>query len=372
MLLIPDKMDKCVLCMKRFLKSQQKITCCICNNNCHIKCANVAHENVNPDWFCQICIKSILPFGTLCDDELEILLSGLTDRLFGIYNNCKNMTFESVARSQSNKFNFDEDINSDTNFYSCINASCNYYTDEEFNDKMRDSLPNYGLTMIHLNCRSLVKHFGEIRNFLRNIILKFDIVALSETWLIPDQHDLNDYKLKYEGYTMYSTSRTTKNGGGVALYINDAFACDRIPNISVAIDDCMESIFVKVKIQNNLKVNVGCLYRAPNTNILRFNDELQNILETVKQSKVYICGDYNIDLLKYECHQNSKDFVNQLFSYGFYPLIKSPTRVTGTTSTLIDNIYTNEIGIKMENGIMVNDISSSAYFFFVGIQKCQT
>ena len=94
---------------------------------------------------------------------------------------------------------------------------------------------------------------------------------------------------------------------------------------------------------------MGWLYRAPNTNILRFTDELHNILETVKQTKVYMCGDYNIDLLKYDCHQNSKHFVNQLFSYGFYPLIKSPTDVTGITSTLIDNIYTNEVGIHLEN-----------------------
>jgi uncharacterized protein YuzB (UPF0349 family) len=86
-------------------------------------------------------------------------------------------------------------------------------------------------------------------------------------------------------------------------------------------------------------------------------------LETVKQTKVYICGDYNIDLLKYECHQNSKVFVNQMFSYGFYPLIQSPTRVTGTTSTLINNIYTNEIGIHMENGIMVNGISDHLPIF---------
>jgi hypothetical protein len=85
----------------------------------------------------------------------------------------------------------------------------------------------------------------------------------------------------------------------------------------------MESIFVKVKIQNNLKVNVGCLYRAPNTNIVRFTDELQNILEIVKQFKVYICGDYNIDLLKYECHQNSRDFVNQMFSVSTYKVTNS-------------------------------------------------
>ena len=29
------------------------------------------------------------------------------------------------------------------NFYSCINASCNYYTDEEFNDKMRVKLEDF-------------------------------------------------------------------------------------------------------------------------------------------------------------------------------------------------------------------------------------
>jgi len=57
----------------------------------------------------------------------------------------------------------------------------------------------------------------------------------------------------------------------------------------------MESIVVKI--QNNLKVNVGFLYRAPNTNILRFNDELQNILETVKQSEVYIFV-FRLSLLK--------------------------------------------------------------------------
>jgi len=228
--------------MKRFFKSQRKVTCCICNNNCHTKCANVADENWNSDWFCQICIQSILPFHILWDDELDILLDGL----FGIYNNCENMTFGSVARSQSDKFNFDKDFNSGMNVHHCINARCNYHTLEVFNDKMRNYLPKYGLTMIYLSCRSLVKHFGEIGNYMRNVILKFDMVALSESWLIPDQHDLNDYK--YEGYTMYSTSRTTRNGGGVALYINEAFACDTIPDISVAINDCIESIFVKVKI----------------------------------------------------------------------------------------------------------------------------
>ena len=81
---------------------------------------------------------------------------------------------------------------------------------------------------------------------------------------------------------MYSTARTTNNDGGLVLDINDAFAFDTIPDIQLAIDDCLESISVKVQMQNNLNINVGCFNRVPNTNILRLNDELPYILETVK------------------------------------------------------------------------------------------
>jgi len=76
-----------------------------------------------------------------------------------------------------------------------------------------------------------------------------------------------------------------------------------------------------------------------------------------------MCGDYNTDLLKYECHQISTGFSNQVFSYGFYPFIMSPTPVTGTTSTLIDNINTIEIGLHMENDIMINDVSDQLTIF---------
>ena len=50
-------------------------------------------------------------------------------------------------------------------------------------------------------------------------------------------------------------------------------------------------------------------------------------------------------------------FVNKLFSYGFFPHINTPTRVTGSTATLIDNIYTNEMSVNIEPGILINDIS---------------
>ena len=51
------------------------------------------------------------------------------------------------------------------------------------------------------------------------------------------------------------------------------------------------------------------------------------------------------------------EVILKLFSYGFFPHINTPTRVTGSTATLIDNIYTNEMSVNIEPGILINDIS---------------
>ena len=56
-----------------------------------------------------------------------------------------------------------------------------------------------------------------------------------------------------------------------------------------------------------------------------------------------LCGDFNIDLLKIENNQNYHQFYNMLCSFGFLPKIIQPTRVTDHHSTLIDNIFSNNL-----------------------------
>ena len=69
-------------------------------------------------------------------------------------------------------------------------------------------------------------------------------------------------------------------------------------------------------------------------------------------------GDFNIDLLKYNYCNFSTEFFNQFSSSGYRPLISKPIRITKSTATLIDNIFTNNLS-KTEhlNGILLNDIS---------------
>ena len=131
--------------------------------------------------------------------------------------------------------------------------------------------------------------------------------------------------------------------------------------MSKDIKDCMESVFVNVSLNSNLNIKIGCMYKAPNTDIPNFNDELFVMLEKIKHNKMYICGDFNIDLLKYDCHQNSRSFIDLFFSLGFYPLITKPTRITNSTSSLIDNIFTNEFIVQMNSGLLISMVSDGGH-----------
>ena len=46
-----------------------------------------------------------------------------------------------------------------------------------------------------------------------------------------------------------------------------------------------------------------------------------------------------------------------MFSLGYKPLINKPTRFTAYTSTLMDNIFTNELDLKHRSGVVIADIS---------------
>ena len=89
-------------------------------------------------------------------------------------------------------------------------------------------------------------------------------------------------------------------GGGVAIYVCDSLLnnCQSsdicLRNISYVDNDCFESIFIEL--HKHETINVGCMYRAPNTSISTFNDNLSFILGNLTSKIVHICGDYNTDL----------------------------------------------------------------------------
>ena len=77
-----------------------------------------------------------------------------------------------------------------------------------------------GLRIVHLNVRSLAKHYDELSVLFRD----YDMILLSETWL----NSSFDVKLlKMKGFVLYHQNRDLKiekRGGGLAIYMRSDIA----------------------------------------------------------------------------------------------------------------------------------------------------
>ena len=125
-----------------------------------------------------------------------------------------------------------------------------------------------------------------------------------------------------------------------------------------------ESLFIEVwrKKCDKQKYSIGNVYRLPRyplDDLASFTREFTDLLNIVRtRSKfVYVCRDYNIDRLKMNSNNDYCLFYENVLSSSFAPKITFPTRICDTTSTLIDNVYTNVIEKEHTCGILVRPIS---------------
>ena len=156
--------------------------------------------------------------------------------------------------------------------------------------------------------------------------------------------------------------------------IHDDFAYKELNKeiILSSTSNLFESQFVEIWQKTNVfqKYIIGNIYRLPSyigDDLTGFTDEYINILNLLRtRSKfVYLCGDYNIDILKICSNNLYNTFYENVMSCSFVPKITLPTRICDTTSTLIDNIYTNVLDKSHTSGILVRPLSDHQMYFCV-------
>ena len=80
-------------------------------------------------------------------------------------------------------------------------------------------------------------------------------------------------------------------------------------------------------------------------------------------------GDFNINLVNYDSHPETNDFINLMVSHYLLPHILHPARVIDHSATIIDNIFFNALEFDTLSGNLLTKISDHFPQFLV-IKKC--
>ena len=77
-----------------------------------------------------------------------------------------------------------------------------------------------------------------------------------------------------------------------------------------------------------------------------------------------IC-DFNINILNCDSDKDTTDFVDTIYASLLYATINTPTRITATSKTLIDNIFYNDFTKKVTPGNIATSISDHLTQFLI-------
>lgn len=100
-------------------------------------------------------------------------------------------------------------------------------------------------------------------------------------------------------------------------------------------------MWIKIGINNKI-ILFGTIYRLPNTDFGSFLEYFKNFLATIytDYDRIVCGGDFNVDLLNPTDTKVGK-LESMMDSFSLKQVISEPTRVSATSCTLIDLIFTN-------------------------------
>ena len=195
-----------------------------------------------------------------------------------------------------NDFDMDEKlVNAINSKYYDISELCNVYSSKS------------SFSLFHSNLRSLSKHIEELQILLRSAKIPFDIIGVSETKEQVDKGFLTNVNLY--GYDFYSQP-SNASAGGVAIYIKSSLNYVIRDDLNRTEDE-FECIWVEIKNSKCQNILCCCAYRHPNSETQKFLDYIESTLSMAKKEKklLFIMGDFNFNLLNYESHTETNDFL---------------------------------------------------------------
>ena len=191
------------------------------------------------------------------------------------------------------------------------------------------------LRIENLNIRHILPKIDDIRIVLSNEQGPA-LLGLCETFLCKNNPDAQ--LTTKDGFNFLRKDRSDvqdKSGGGLLFYYKQSLQVTRRNYLEIS---NIESIWAEVSLPNSRSFLICTVYRPPSThaNWLDLFEEELSIAQTTGL-EFLLMGDFNIDIAS--CTNQKWNNLIKLFDLS--QIVTEPTRVTNSTSTIIDHVYTN-------------------------------
>ena len=247
-------------------------------------------------------------------------------------------------------------MNANTNWDETLINNSTITSKYIYPDSLKNNSPDDAniFSLYHQNIRSLTKHNDEFLNYLSYQNINLDCIILSETFL--NDHNKNMYSLP--GFNGNHLVRSNKRGGGVSIFVRNDI-CEYPKIIYSLINDHIEALVVCIENKSS-KIAVVGLYRPPNGSKNEFINSLESIIQThLRNTKMIIAGDFNIDLCNHGPSTGNNSLSNAMMSNGLINYITIPTRpnnVENRNPTLLDHVWGN-LDCEINSFVIKTDIS---------------
>ena len=207
-----------------------------------------------------------------------------------------------------------------------------------------------GFKIASLNIASLLAHIDELRLLMADKNL--DVLAINETRL---SDLIDDSCIHIQGYDIVRRDRN-RNGGGVCLYIRSSINFKTRSNL---MSDIYEAIVVEIFKPNSQPFCIVAVYRPPGTEdefFCYYEDVIKSL--DFENKEIIVIGDMNCNYLAESRNSELIHLTEISEVYQLTQIINKPTRITLTSKSLIDLIFTNQESRVVSHGVIdcgIND-----------------
>ena len=302
----------------------------MCNVNYPKFPCRICAKSCDESWYCIECCSSIFPFNSLSSNKnfLTCCTSTDSDSNFIQLKELENDHNSSLLLKPSpnlellvNQFNNATPENN--NDPEKISSSKYYDIHEMHNLKIPHK--NKSLSLFHINACSLNKYSDEFQHLLSSTKNVFDIIAVSETRITKQVSLLNNLNLNHYSFEFTPTETSP---GGTLLYIANHLSYKCRNDLNIYKKNELESTFIEIVNPKKSNIIVGVIYRHPSMDLADFNSNyLNKLLENIskEQKSMFPLVDFNVNLLNYNEHNQTNEFLDSLASNSFISLILQPT-----------------------------------------------